>query len=273
MGALEPLPLRYPATCIVCGANLAVQTRARWDKERREATCEPCLRASVLAKPAEVTIDRGLPGASARREGRRRQERREAQTIEAHPRLGKLILALSEEPQTIRSWKIGAIGEQELGNALEQLRLEGFGVLHDRRIPGTKANIDHIVVVPAGVFIVDAKRYAGRIERRDRGWLLDRDWRLYVNGKDKTKLAQGMARQMDAVQQALTPTPFAAVQVLPYLCFVDAAWPLLATSFEIGGTRIVAPRMLYKLMRSEGPLRSTDIAELERLLALALPAA
>ncbi len=49
------------------------------------------------------------------------------------------------------------------------MREEGLGVLHDRRIPGSKANIDHIVVGPAGVFAIDTKRYTGKIERRDHG--------------------------------------------------------------------------------------------------------
>ena len=41
--------------------------------------------------------------------------------------------------------------------------------LHDRRVPGTRGNIDHIVVGPAGVFVIDAKNYQGKIEVRNRG--------------------------------------------------------------------------------------------------------
>jgi hypothetical protein len=42
-------------------------------------------------------------------------------------------------------------------------------VLHDRAIPGTRSNIDHIAVVPSGVWVIDTKQYRGRVQRRDRG--------------------------------------------------------------------------------------------------------
>jgi len=207
------------------------------------------------------------------REGLRRQERREIQTMNAHPRIGKLILALSDEPQTVRAWKQGAVGEQALGAALDQLRSEGLGVLQDRRIPGTRANIDHLVVGPAGVFVIDAKRYTGKIERRDRGWIMDRDWRLYVNGRDKTKLVEAMPRQVEAVRSLLASTPFPDIAVFPVLCFVDSHWGLGASPFVLGDVHVMWPKKLYKLVRSEGPLEREQIEELERLLALALPRA
>ncbi|WP_249934607.1 nuclease-related domain-containing protein [Microbacterium ulmi] len=31
--------------------------------------------------------------------------------------------------------------------------------MHDRRIRGTRANIDHIVIGPPGVWVIDAKRW------------------------------------------------------------------------------------------------------------------
>jgi len=32
-------------------------------------------------------------------------------------------------------------------------------VLHDRAIPGSRANIDHIGIGPTGVWVIDTKRY------------------------------------------------------------------------------------------------------------------
>jgi hypothetical protein len=34
-------------------------------------------------------------------------------------------------------------------------------VLHDRSVPGTRSNIDHLAVVPSGVWVIDTKHYAG----------------------------------------------------------------------------------------------------------------
>jgi hypothetical protein len=35
-------------------------------------------------------------------------------------------------------------------------------VLHDRRIPGTQANIDHIAITSTGIYVIDAKRHVGK---------------------------------------------------------------------------------------------------------------
>lgn len=273
VNAHEIRSLRYPATCVGCGADLPAKARAAWDKERRQATCEPCVTTTIGVALTAPPIDRGRPGASALREGRRRQERREAGINRAHPRLGKVILALTDEPQSTRSWQSGGKAEGELGEALERLREEGLGVLHDRRIPGSKANIDHLVIGPAGLFVIDTKRYSGKIERRDRGWALDRNWRLYVNGRDKTRLVEAMPRQVDAVRQALASTTLPDCVITAALCFVDSHWGIGASPFVINEVRVLWPNMLSKLVRSEGTLNRAQIAELERALAFALPGA
>jgi hypothetical protein len=36
-------------------------------------------------------------------------------------------------------------------------------VLHDLPIPGSKANIDHVVVTPSGITVIDSKNYSGRV--------------------------------------------------------------------------------------------------------------
>jgi hypothetical protein len=42
--------------------------------------------------------------------------------------------------------------------------------LHDRVIAGTRGtNIDHLFIAPTGVWVVDAKAYAGKVEKRDAG--------------------------------------------------------------------------------------------------------
>ncbi|MDP9270153.1 MAG: NERD domain-containing protein, partial [Chloroflexota bacterium] len=58
-------------------------------------------------------------------------------------------------PIHITAWATGADGEARTARVLEPLRAEGFAILHDRRIPGGRANIDHIVIGPPGVFVVE----------------------------------------------------------------------------------------------------------------------
>jgi len=65
--------------------------------------------------------------------------------------------------QSTEAWRRGAEGEEYLARQLDRLGRHGYQVLHDRRVPGSKANIDHLVVGPTGVFVVDAKDYGGRL--------------------------------------------------------------------------------------------------------------
>src|SRR4029079_13824177 len=106
-------------------------------------------------------------------------------------RLGRVVLAVTDDPQSTRAWARGASGEEELAKALTDV--PDIRVLHDRRVPGTRGNIDHVVVAPAGVFVIDAKRYEGRIEVRNRCNIFRPNHRLYVGRRDCSALADGLS--------------------------------------------------------------------------------
>lgn len=57
----------------------------------------------------------------------------------------------------ITAYGIGAEGERLTGRVLD--KLDGYVVLHDRRISGSRANIDHVAIGPGGVFVIETKRY------------------------------------------------------------------------------------------------------------------
>jgi Nuclease-related domain len=50
-----------------------------------------------------------------------------------------------------RAWRRGAVGERRTARLLAPLERRGWAVLHDLAIPGTQANIDHLVIGPGGV--------------------------------------------------------------------------------------------------------------------------
>lgn len=55
--------------------------------------------------------------------------------------------------------------EAELRTAAHLMDLpEGWTVLHSREVPGSRADIDHLVVGPPGVFLIDSKNWKGQIE-------------------------------------------------------------------------------------------------------------
>jgi hypothetical protein len=273
--------LRYAGTCAGCGAAVAAGTRAGYLRASRTVRCLACLdgappATSTPPSPAAVpeAVVTGTAGSSARREYERRSAKREARIREAHPRLGGVILALSEEPQSTTAWARGARGEEVLGHGLDALEGRGVRTLHDRRIPRTRANIDHLAVGPTGVHVIDAKRYRGRPALRVEGGILrPRVQRLVVGTRDCTRLVDGVLKQVEVVRGALDRAFLADVPVHGVLCFVDADWPLIGGSFVISDVAVLWPKKLGERLMAPGPLTPDRTDEVHRALAAALPTA
>ncbi|MCW2544308.1 MAG: hypothetical protein JWM40_1860 [Frankiales bacterium] len=276
--------LRYAGTC-ACGARVAAGSEAGYDPAAKKAICPTCL-PGRLASPAPAApadgyyaapverVESGTAGGSARAEYERRAKRREEKVRNAFPRLGGLLLALNDAPQTTRAWASGATGEQKVGAKLDDLEGDGVLTLHDRRVPETKANIDHIAIGPSGVFVIDAKRYVNAdVEiRRGGGWLSDRVEGLYVGGRNKTNLVVAMAGQVGVVMEALESDPgLDGVPVTPVLTFVDANIPVIG-SMEIAGVPVLNLRKTAKLVKRDGGLSVAMRQRIHRVLAEALPA-
>lgn len=288
--AERQIKLRWASSCGRCSADLAAKKAAWWDDEQKTARCLECPAATEEGEPASQMIARGTAGGSAqrkyeqksKRELARKQARVEAdaqwrETVnQKHPIVGRIITATNPKPaitpesHATRAWGTGADGERRLGDYLDGC--EGVIVLHDRRVKGTKGNIDHLVVSPLGVSIVDAKHYSGKVEKRDLGGWFRSDERLYVDGRDRTKLITGMRWQFDAVRSALGEED--GVDVFPFLCFVGAHWPLLfARPLVVRGVNVTWPTKLGEHLAASGPLDAEQIATTAEKLAIALPPA
>lgn len=250
--------------------SLSRGDEAFWDKEAREARCLVC------GSGAELAIGlAGEGGASALAEGRRRSERREQQTRDAYGNLiGGLVLRFTDDPQSTRSWLKGGDGERRLAGFLERELGDEAVVLNDRRIRGSRANIDHVVVGRSGVWVVDAKAYEGRVRVGTRGPIWRLEARLQVGGRDQTKLLDGVTRQVDAVRAALGPDPLADdAEVRGVLCFVESEWGFFPKPIEMRGVPVVWPGRLRDLVASPGGLTREAMVRLANRIAVALPPA
>src|ERR1700683_4372940 len=117
-----------------------------------------------------LPFDRGWAGGSAQRNYDRRADRREQRFRARFPVIGGFLHRMLPEPQADRAWSTGAIGESMGGRRLDSLSGAGVIALHDRRIPRSVANIDHIAVGRSGVYIIDTKRYQGaRVKKAQLG--------------------------------------------------------------------------------------------------------
>jgi hypothetical protein len=227
-------------------------------------------RVPAPALPADVYVV-GDAGRSARDEFERRQKKREDRVRAAHPRIGGFLLAVSDDPQSTTAWNTGAAGEEVLGKRMNKEAGPLLRVLHDRRIPRSTANIDHIIVAGSGIWCVDAKKYKGRPSLRVEGGILTgRVEKLMVGGRDCTKLVEGVLKQVGVVNRLMEErgeTP----PVNGALCFVEADWPLLGGAITTRGVRALWWDKLLATIRKPGPLAEDDVLRLWRLLADALP--
>ncbi|MHB1499413.1 MAG: nuclease-related domain-containing protein [Acidimicrobiales bacterium] len=305
------MSLRYKGTCEACGAALEARTKAWYDPARRKARCSvcrpaggdpgpaPCATSPVQHQPlstAPPPPHAGHAGASALRKYERLSERhherakaevaRDAawrdQVKQAHPVLGRLASALEPkptigpEPQSVTAWQTGAHGEVRVGGALDAWApTVGAVVLHDRKLPGSRANLDHLVIARSGVWSIDAKEYKGPVAKVDVGGWSRTDLRLKVAGRDRTKLLDGLQWQMGRVSEVLERlAPAQAVAVWGALCFVGSDWPVFRPRpLVFGAMAVVWPSGLPEVLSTLRPPTAFPLSETATLLARAFPPA
>lgn len=244
-----------------CHAELAAGTHAYWDSVARSVTCSDC-HATHDELPR---ADPGVAGASAAREHERRKAGRETRTRERHPWVGELLLTLRDEPQHEAAFRVGAEGEAAVAESLERRTANSPVVfLHDRRMPGSRGNIDHIAVAPTGVYVIDAKNITGKVRVESPPFGKPK---LVVNGRDRTKLIDGLDRQVAAVRAALNPPE--TTPVIGVLCFTKADLPLLGT-LKMRAHLLVYRKALSKRLFADGPFTPAEIQSLANVVARAL---
>jgi hypothetical protein len=168
-----------------------------------------------------------------------------------------------------RAWARGAEGEERIARRLAKLLgSNGVILLHDRRLPGSRTNIDHIAVAPSGVWVIDAKRYKGKVSVVKP---LFRPAKLTIAGRDKSALADGLAGQVAAVQAAMPEVGF-DVRVCGALCFVDADLPMLGRR-AFRGYPLVYPRALARQIKAGGVLQPEQVHAVAAHVSSRFPAA
>jgi hypothetical protein len=262
---MKKMRLRYAGVCRACESPLPQGTEAVYESETKTVRCLECAIEATNAMPpdAERRSDgSGVAGSSARREYERRKAKDEARLREKWGRFGGIAVALADERQSTKAWDRGAVGEERLGARLDALATDDIGVLHDRRIPGSKANIDHIAITHSGIWVIDAKRYKGRPELKIEGGILrPRVEKLLVGRRDCTKLIDGVLKQVGHIRELVGDVPVTGV-----LCFVDADWPLIGGAFTTRGIHIVWPKRLAKLL-TEDTGGDVDVAAVRESVA------
>jgi hypothetical protein len=155
------------------------------------------------------------------------------------------------------AWRRGAAGERRTARLLAGLEPYGWAVLHDLAVPGSRANIDHLMIGPGGVFVIDSKQYRGRLQ-------LDPSGRQWRGRYPLAPTVQAVEFEADQAAQVLTDPDMV---VVPIMAVHGAQVPWGKVLMD--GVPVVAARRLPSMLRQLpavlGPERVAWLADQARI--------
>ena len=128
-----------------------------------------------------------------------------------------------------RMWRRGYEGERVIGELLEDGLSDKYHVFNDVKFPGRKANIDHIVVGPSGIFVLDTKNWRGTV-----AWAEDGETLLWNGEPEKKGTAKAILADALDVHDKLKTLTNKDFFIKPILVFPLAkVMPRLNTRVEL----------------------------------------
>ncbi len=239
-------PLRYGGTCDACKRAIAHHAEG-WHNQSASSghrvLCAECGERLVGAGGESAATQPGysVAGTSTLRDSVRKGRNR-------------------------TTWQKGATGEYLLGRKLADQLSADEVVLSNRSVPGTKTDIDFLVVASSGVWVIDAKHWEGTISYRSRS-PFDVGSHLFVGREDRTQAVENIYSLVIPVANAIGDP---SIPLHPALVFVEADWSLSflfrRRPWQHKGVWITPPRKLCELIREPGPLDRDKVTGIARTL-------
>jgi hypothetical protein len=165
-----------------------------------------------------------------------------------------LIVSGRRRRKVVSGWLQGAKGEQLTARTLSPLEREGWRIFHDLQVPGSPANIDHLLVGPGGVWVIDSKLWTGQLR-----WDPQQGW---MHGQHPVLPDLNTTRwEATQVEQALQGFLTRAGRHLEGSRGIDVHWAWCMHGLQLPGGRIradgetiAAPGQLLRVLREgRGP--------------------
>lgn len=128
------------------------------------------------------------------------------------PRLDKFF---DRKAKDAANWRAGYTGEAMVANILENLSDE-FHVFHDVRHRDLAGNIDHLLVGPTGVFVLETKNWRGHVEYSP-------DKKLLCDGIDKTADLKALLQRVYSVHEKIKALSGLDIYVTGVMVFTRAS--------------------------------------------------
>ncbi len=174
----------------------------------------------------------------------------------------KIDRNLEARLRSARAWRRGAEGERVVAELLETELPDGYHVFNDVRFPGRTANIDHLVVGPSGVFVLNTKNWRGTV-----GWAEDGKTLLWNGEPEKKNSASAAFNDAIDVRNKLRTLLNREIFVRAVLVFPLAkVFPKLDTSVELQQDDYLIDHRL-KYIDKRNALSEKDVREIVNALS------
>lgn len=152
----------------------------------------------------------------------------------AAARVQRLKHQLDQAEGATKAWDEGAVGERIVADRLDLLLPHGWFLLHDVHWPGRpNANLDHVLVGPGGVVVVDAKNWTGEVSVASGV--------LWQGRFARTQSVEGALAQCAAVASVLAPPHRRFVRPLICLAGQPDLFGITCSDVAVAGAdRVVA---------------------------------
>lgn len=151
------------------------------------------------------------------------------------------------------------VGEIEVGESLDRLGAE-WSVLHSLPVDGDNSDIDHLVIGPAGVFIIATRTHAGM-----NVWASQR---TFMVAGVRYPHIRSMEYEMGRVERMLSAATGSAVQVAGILAIV-APKSLVVREKHRDVAVLAAPSVVAWLHRSKPVLSPAEMSHISTAASLA----
>lgn len=246
--------LPYGGTCITCGTTIPRRARGWHDPSISKVACANC--------PPQP---QALP-----------QDLNSTPHLRTNPAGGTSALAIANSRRDPH-WTKGAAGEYLMSKSLHERLPPDRIILDDRTVPHSHANIDHVVISPTGVWIIDSKHWKGLIQVKTTGGFLSATQKLFVDGRDESALTEKIYSQVIPIANVLGDR---SIPIHPALIFIDGDWGAGITlrvlqhrPYEMLGVMVGWPKAVIAKISESGPLPQEEVVRIATLLDRSLPPA
>jgi hypothetical protein len=147
--------------------------------------------------------------------------------------------------EQVTAWQRGAAGERRTARLLDRLTRDGYVVFHDLAVPNSPANVDHLVIGPSGVFVIDSKQWTGSVHQGSDGLAWHNHYRL-----DRT--LETVHWEAEAISRIL------GTRAAALLCVHGAH--VHGGGLEAQGVAIMPAHLLRSALGDDRVLSDTDVA-------------